>query len=323
MGEFFNVTINLLQSSLLSIIPLLIVALGGLFSERSGVVNIALEGLMLIGAFFGIMSISILQAYTSFDGQLLFLLALLIGGLAGMLFSLLHSYASVTMKADQVISGTAINILAPAFAIYFARIFTTTQQIGFNDTFLIKSVPVLSQIPFFGPILFSQIYISTYVGIIILVITYYVIYKTKFGLRLRACGENPHAADSAGINIYKYRYAGVSLSGFLAGLGGVAFIVPTATEFNATVSGYGFLALAVLIFGQWRPTYIFLAAIFFGFTRTISSAYIQIPFLVDLDLPSEIYSMIPYIATIVVLGFTSKNSKGPRAAGEPYDKGKR
>lgn len=321
--NFIDITIFISRAALFSAIPLMIVALGGLFSERSGVVNIALEGLMLIGAFFGILTIYLVQEFTSIDGHFLYLIALLVGGLTGMLFSLLHAYASVSMNADQVISGTAINILAPAFAIYFARMLTTTQQIGFNDTFYIESIPVLSSIPFFGPVLFEGAYISTYIGIGILVATYFVVYKTKFGLRLRACGENPHAADSAGINIYKYRYAGVSISGFLAGLGGVALIIPTQTEFNATVSGFGFLALAVLIFGQWKPLYIFFAAIFFGLTRTISSTYILIPALNNLNYPSEFYSMIPYIATLIVLGFTSKNSQGPKAAGEPYDKGKR
>jgi simple sugar transport system permease protein len=278
---------------------------------------------MLIGAFFGVFTIYYLQANTSIDGNFLYLIALLVGGLAGTLFSLLHAYASVSMNANQVISGTAINILAPAFAIYFARMLTTTQQIGFNDTFFIDSIPVLSAIPLIGPIFFTKVYISTYLGIIILGVTYYLVYKTRFGLRMRACGENPHAADSAGINIYKYRYAGVSLSGFLAGIGGVALIVPTSTEFNATVSGFGFLALAVLIFGQWKPLYILFAALFFGLTRTISTSYVIIPFLNGLKLPGEFYSMIPYIATLVVLGFTSKNSQAPKAAGEPYDKGKR
>jgi len=320
---FADISVFILRSTLFSAIPLLIVALGGLFSERSGVVNIALEGLMLIGAFFGIFTIYYFQKYTSIDGNMLYLIALFVGGIAGVVFSLLHAYASVSMSADQVISGTAINILAPAFAIYFARMLTTTQQIGFTDNFFIESVPVLSAIPVIGPIFFTKAYISTYIGLIILGATYYLVYKTRFGLRMRACGENPHAADSAGINIYKYRYAGVSISGFLAGIGGVALIVPTATEFNATVSGFGFLALAVLIFGQWKPMYIFFAALFFGLTRTISTTYVIIPVLNNLNLAGEFYSMIPYVATLIVLGFTSKNSQGPRAAGEPYDKGKR
>jgi simple sugar transport system permease protein len=309
--------------TLFSAVPLMIVALGGLFSERSGIVNIALEGLMLLGAFVGILSMNLLQAHTSMDGNIVLFVSLIIGGIAGAVFSLLHAYASVSKNANQVISGTALNLFAPAFAIFVARTFTRTQQIDFKDNFMIQKVPVLGDIPLIGDIFFQKVYIITYIGIAILIASYVVIYKTRFGLRLRACGENPHAADSAGINIYKYRYAGVVISGFLAGLGGVALIVPTSTNFNATVSGFGFLALAVLIFGQWKPTRIMFAALFFGFMRVIASANASVPILNTLDLPGDFYNMIPYITTLIVLAFTSKNSRAPKAAGEPFDKGKR
>lgn len=309
--------------TLFSAVPLMIVALGGLFSERSGIVNIALEGLMLLGAFVGILSMNLLQAHTAMDGNIVLFVSLIIGGIAGAAFSLLHAYASVSKNANQVISGTALNLFAPAFAIFVARTFTRTQQIDFKDNFMIQKVPVLGDIPLIGDIFFQKVYIITYIGIAILIASYVVIYKTRFGLRLRACGENPHAADSAGINIYKYRYAGVVISGFLAGLGGVALIVPTSTNFNATVSGFGFLALAVLIFGQWKPTRIMFAALFFGFMRVIASANASVPILNTLDLPGDFYNMIPYITTLIVLAFTSKNSRAPKAAGEPFDKGKR
>jgi simple sugar transport system permease protein len=309
--------------TLFSAVPLMIVALGGLFSERSGIVNIALEGLMLLGAFVGILSMNLLQAHTAMDGNIVLFVSLIIGGIAGAVFSLLHAYASVSKNANQVISGTALNLFAPAFAIFVARTFTRTQQIDFKDNFMIQKVPVLGDIPLIGDIFFQKVYIITYIGIAILIASYVVIYKTRFGLRLRACGENPHAADSAGINIYKYRYAGVVISGFLAGLGGVALIVPTSTNFNATVSGFGFLALAVLIFGQWKPTRIMFAALFFGFMRVIASANASVPILNTLDLPGDFYNMIPYITTLIVLAFTSKNSRAPKAAGEPFDKGKR
>ena len=150
-----------------------------------------------------------------------------------------------------------------------------------------------------------------------------VLYKTRFGLRLRACGEHPQAADSVGVNVYKMRYAGTLLSGALAGIGGVIFVVPTSTNFNATVSGYGFLAIAVLIFGQWKPGRIALAALFFGFMKTLSVSYGLIPGIKDLSISGEIYKMVPYIATLIVLAFTSKNSAAPRAEGIPYDKGQR
>jgi simple sugar transport system permease protein len=157
----------------------------------------------------------------------------------------------------------------------------------------------------------------------VLAVSWVVLYKTRFGLRLRSCGEHPHAADSVGINVVKMRYAGVIISGVLAGVGGLVFVVPTSTEFSATVSGYGFLALAVLIFGQWKPTRIMFAAFFFGLLKALASSYSGISFLQSANIPSYAYKMMPYIVTLIVLAFTSKNSQAPRAEGIPYDKGRR
>ncbi|MEG0423545.1 MAG: ABC transporter permease [Erysipelotrichaceae bacterium] len=311
----------LFQQMMFFSIPLLIVALGGLFSERSGVINIALEGIMLIGAFAGILFVHIFN--DAIPGQLLLILGVLVAGGAGMLFSLVHAYASINMKADQVISGTAINIFAPAFCIFTARMVQTTQQIQFKNIFRLSSVPLLGDIPVIGKMFFQNAYITTYIGIGILIVSWLVLYKTRFGLRLRSCGELPQAADAAGINVYKMRYAGVMISGLLAGIGGLVFIIPTSTNFNADVAGYGFLALAVLIFGQWRPWRILFASIFFGFMKTIAATYSSIPFLAQLGVPSSIYKMIPYIATLIVLAFVSKSSAAPAAEGEPFDKGKR
>jgi simple sugar transport system permease protein len=299
-------------------IPLLVVALGGMFSERSGVVNIALEGIMVFGAFTSILFINAVQ--DTMSGQLLLLLAILIAGISGILISLLHAYAAINMKANQVISGTAVNMLTPAVAVYVARMLQDVQQINFNNTFRIPSVPLLGKIPVLGDIFFKDAYITTYLGILILIISTIVMYKTRFGLRLRACGEHPHAADSVGINVYKIRYAGVAISGFLAGIGGLIFVIPTTTNFNATVAGYGFLALAVLIFGQWKPLRILYASLFFGLMKTIASTYSSIPFLLDLGIPSNFFKMVPFVATLVVLAFTSKKSQGPKASGIPYDK---
>lgn len=311
----------IVQQTMFFAIPLLIVALGGLFSERSGVVNIALEGIMIIGAFCSILFINLFQ--NKLSGQALLILAILVAGASGMFFSLLHAYASINMKADQTISGTALNMFAPALAIFIARMIFGVQQINFNDTFLIKKIPFFGDIPVIGPMLFQNAYITTYIGFAILAISGAVLYKTRFGLRLRACGEHPQAADSLGINVYKVRYVGVLLSGLLGGIGGLIFIIPTSTNFNASVAGYGFLALAVLIFGQWKPYRIFFAALFFGFMKAISSSYSGIPFLLASGIPNSVYKMLPYIATLVLLAFTSKNSQAPRAAGIPYDKGKR
>lgn len=313
----------LVQQTMFFSIPLLIVALGGMFSERSGVVNIALDGIMIMGAFCGIFFINRMQG--SMSGQGLLILAILVSMASGMIFSVLHAYAAVNLRSDQVISGTALNMFAPAFAIYMARSLQTNgvQQVQFTNTFRIEKVPVLGDIPVLGDLFFRNCYITTYIGFAILVISAVVLYKTKFGLRLRACGEHPQAADSVGINVYRMRYAGVLISGALGGLGGLVFVIPTSTNFNATVAGYGFLALAVLIFGQWKPVRVLLAALFFGLMKTLASAYSGIPFLASLSIPSDFYKMFPYVATLVVLAFTSKNSQAPKASGVPYDKGGR
>jgi simple sugar transport system permease protein len=199
----------------------------------------------------------------------------------------------------------------------------TVQQIPFINQFRIESVPLLGEIPLIGPFFFRNTYITTYIGFLILAASAFVLYKTRFGLRLRSCGEHPQAADSAGINVYAMRYAGVMISGALAGIGGLVFVVPTSIEFNHDVSGYGFLALAVLIFGQWKPARILAAAFFFGLMKAVSSSYSGISFLAAINIPAYVYKMIPYIATLVVLAFSSKSSQAPKAEGIPYDKGRR
>ena len=310
-----------IQQTMFFAIPLLIVALGGMFAERSGVINIALEGIMVMGAFISIFFINIMQG--SMSGQLLIILAIVVAGLSGGIFSLLHAFASINLKADQTISGTALNMFAPAFAIFVARMVQGIQQIQFTDSFHIAKVPILGDIPVIGNLFFQNCYITTYIGLAIFVVAAVTIQYTRFGLRLRSCGEHPQAADSVGINVYKIRYAGVIISGALGGIGGLVFVVPTSTNFNASVAGYGFLALAVLIFGQWRSSRILGAAFFFGIMKTLASTYSGIPWIKDLPIPNEIYKMIPYIATLVVLVFSSKNSQAPRAEGIPYDKGSR
>ena len=299
------------QQTMLFTIPLMVVALGGMFSERSGVVNIALEGIMTMGAFTGILFLNMTGGRMS--GQTQLFLAILISAATGAAFAFFHAYAAINMKADQTISGTALNMFAPAFAIFVARVIQGVPQIQFNNTFRIESVPVLGRIPFLGPLLFQNTYVTTYLGILILIVSTVVLYRTRFGLRLRSCGEHPQAADAAGINVYRMQYAGVLISGVLGGLGGLVFVVPTSTNFNADVAGYGFLALAVLIFGQWKPVRIMWASLFFGLMKAVAAAYSGIPFLAATGIPSYVYKMIPYIATLIVLIFTSKNSRAPRA----------
>ena len=316
-----SVVYFIFQQTMLFTIPLMIVALGGMFSERSGVVNIALEGIMTMGAFTGILFLNMTGG--KMGGQFQLALAILISTATGAAFAFFHAYASINMKANQTISGTALNMFAPAFAIFVARVIQGVQQIQFNNTLRIESVPVLGKIPFLGPLLFQNTYITTYLGILILIASTLVLYRTRFGLRLRSCGEHPQAADAAGINVYRMQYAGVLISGVLGGLGGLVFVVPTSTNFNADVAGYGFLALAVLIFGQWKPVRIMWASLFFGLMKAVAAAYSGIPFLAATGIPSYVYKMIPYLATLIVLIFTSRNSQAPRASGVPYDKGQR
>ncbi|MDR2589920.1 MAG: ABC transporter permease [Oscillospiraceae bacterium] len=313
----------IVQQSMVFMIPLLIVALGGMFSERSGIVNIALEGKMVMGAFTGVLFLNIFQNPENVSDQGILLLALLVAMITGMLISLFHAFASINLKANQIISGIAINMFAPAFAIYIAIFYLDGQFVPFINQFRIASVPILGDIPILGPLLFQRTYITTYIGFLILAVSTIVLYKTKFGLRLRACGEYPQAADSVGISVAKIRYAGVLISGALAGMGGLIWIVPISSRFGGSVAGYGFLALAVLIFGAWKPMRILFASFFFGIMQTIASSFTAIPFLLNLGIPAAFYSMAPYVATLLLLAFTSKNTQAPKAAGQPYDKGMR
>lgn len=323
MSEIWSTITFLTPLFIASMVPLSIVALGGLFSERSGVVNIALEGIMVMGAFVGIIAMRVLVDHTNLPLQWIALLGLMIGALVGLIYSGLHAFASISMKSNQIISATALNLFAPALSVFIARIFYGTSNLNLGGNYTINKVPILSDIPVLGPLFFTNAYLSTYLGIVIFLVATTVLYKTKLGLRLRACGENPHAADSLGINVTKIRYIGVLTSGALAGLGGVIFVLSFATQFRGSVAGFGFLALAVMIFGQWKPKRILIVALFFATIRVIANAYTAIPIIQDFSIPSEIYSMLPYIATLVVLAIASKNSQAPAAAGEPYDPGKR
>jgi len=317
-----NMFYFIIQHTMFFMIPLVVVAAGGLLSERSGIVNIALNGKMTIGAFTGILFISTFQ--DRIPGQPILILGILVAMLTGIVIAFFHAYASITLKADQIISGIAINMIAPALAVYTARLVNDTQNVHFlRHQFRIEQVPFLGRIPFIGPMFFQNTFLTTYIGIVILIVVAFVLYKTKFGLRLRACGEHPHAADSVGVNVIKTRYIGVLLSGALAGIGGVVYVVPVTTVFNGTVAGYGFLALAVLIFGSWRPGKLLIAAFFFGLMQAIAASSAAIPFLDNLNVPTHFYRMAPYVATLIVLAFTSKNTMAPKALGAPYDKGGR
>lgn len=300
-------------------IPLLITALGALYSERSGVTNIGLDGLMIVGSFIGAFTIVTLQDKLS--GNLPIWIGLLVATIAGVLFSLLHAFASIHLNADQIISGTAINMIAGALTVFLARNITGSGNIRIMQGFIPEDIPVLSEIPLIGSLFFTKTYASTWLVIGILIIATFVLYKTPFGMRLRACGEHPQAADAAGINVYKMRYIGVMISGGFSALGGAIIIATYAGEFNGNVGGLGFLALAALIFGQWKPLGILGATFFFGFASTIANVSQVIPELASF--PPVILKTFPYVMTLIALIIFSKSSRAPKAVGEPFDKGKR
>ncbi|WP_054743113.1 ABC transporter permease [Cellulosilyticum ruminicola] len=301
-------------------IPLLIVALGGLFCERSGIVNIGLEGLMIMGSFASGITIYFLQA--SFPGQTwTIFVGLLVALIVGALFSLLHAFASINLQADQTISGTAINLIAVALTVFLARNITGSGNIVLRTTLAKKNITILKDIPVIGALFFTNTYSTTWIVLAILIVFTFLLYKTSFGLRLRACGEHPHAADAAGVNVGRMRYIGVLLSGAFAGLGGGIFLVTFSGEFNGSVSGFGFLALAALIFGQWKPLGILGSTLFFGFASTISNVSQVIPELATI--PPVYLKIFPYIVTLIALVIFSKSSQAPKAAGETFDPGKR
>ena len=310
----------LIQYTLIFASVLLLVALGGCFSEHSGVINIGLEGLMVMGALGGALVMKYMPAGTP---AVAMIFTTLIGAvLVGVLFSCLLAVACINFKADQTIVGTAMNLLGVAAATVIVKAINTAE----NPDNVSATIQYISQKKAFlvniGSFEFNWFMV---IAVLALIFAYVTLYKTKFGLRLMACGEHPQAADSVGINVYRMRWAGVLISGVLGGLGGICYILAGVSEwkFENGVAGFGFLALAVMIFGQWKPTRIALAALLFGFFRALGNVYTGFDFLKALNLPSAVYNMLPYIISLVVLAFTSKKSRAPKAEGIPYDKGSR
>ena len=310
----------LIQYTLIFASVLLLVALGGCFSEHSGVINIGLEGIMVMGALGGALVMKCMPAGTP---SVAMIFATLIGAvLVGVLFSCLLAVACINFKADQTIVGTAMNLLGVAAATVIVKAINTAE----NPDNVSATIQYISQKKAFlvniGSFEFNWFMV---IAVLALIFAYVTLYKTKFGLRLMACGEHPQAADSVGINVYRMRWAGVLISGVLGGLGGICYILAGVSEwkFENGVAGFGFLALAVMIFGQWKPTRIALAALLFGMFRALSNVYTGFSFLTALNIPSTVYNMLPYIISLVVLAFTSKKSRAPKAEGIPYDKGQR
>ena len=302
----------LLKYTLMYMMVLMLVALGGMFSERSGIINIALEGIMVIGGLVGILMTRMLPA--DLPAWAMVTLSILGSAISGAIYAALLAFASVNLKADQTIGGTALNLLATALALVAAKRFNGSQsgKVDFDNSAFSFNIGGLTLNVFF------------FIGIVILIAAYVVLYRTRFGLRLSACGEHPQAADSVGINVYKMRWCGVLISGVLGGIGGFAYIVPSVSSWNfeVGVAGMGFLALAVMIFGQWKPLQIAGAALFFAVFKALANIA-DSTFLAAFHWSKEIYNMMPFIASMVILIFTSKKSRAPKAEGVPYDKGSR
>ncbi len=310
----------LLQYTLIYASVLLLVALGGCFSERSGVINLGLEGIMVAGALGGAL---VMKYFPGLSDPAMILFVILGSVLFGMVFSLLLAVAAINFQADQTLVGTAMNLLATAGATVLVKGINMSE----NPNNVASTIHYIEQKKAFSLVKIGGFEISWFmvITVLLLIVANIVLYRTRLGLRLMACGEHPQAADSVGINVYKMRYIGVLISGFLGGLGGIVYITAGVSEwkFENGVAGFGFLALAVMIFGQWKPNLIALAALLFGLFRALSNVYSGFDLLAALNIPGTFYKMLPYIISLLVLAISSKNSRAPKAEGIPYDKGQR
>ncbi|ETP68752.1 sugar ABC transporter permease [Planococcus glaciei] len=318
--SFLEVLYFIVPSAIFYAAPLILVAIGGVFSERSGVINIGLEGLMVIGAFVGIL-FNLFFADTF--GNATPWLSLIAAMVAALLLSLVHAVASISFRADQTVSGVAINLLAIALALYLVKkIFGKGQTDFITERFSRNDIPVLSDIPVIGPMFFSSVYYTSVLAIAVAIFAWFVIYKTPFGLRLRSVGEHPMAADTMGINVARMRYVAVMISGALAGIGGAIYAQTISGDFgHATINGQGFMALAAMIFGKWHPLGAMGAALFFGFAQSLSIVGPSIPYIQDI--PNVFLLILPYVLTILALAGFIGRANAPKANGIPYIKGQR
>ena len=310
----------LIQYTLIFASVLILVALGGCISEHSGVINLGLEGIMVIGALGGALMMKYLPADASAFSTIVCTVAMAV--IAGVLYSTLLAVACINFKADQTIVGTALNMLGVAAATVIVKAINTAE----NPDNVSSEIQYIAQKKAFlvniGGFEFNWFMLLALVALILVA---FMLYRTRFGLRLMACGEHPQAAASVGIEVYKMRWAGVLLAGALGGLGGLVYITAGVSQwkFEVGVAGFGFLALAVMIFGQWKPKHIAWAAILFGMFRALSNVYSGFDFLAAMHIPSGVYNMMPYVISLLVLALTSKNSRAPKAEGIPYEKGMR
>lgn len=318
-----EVWIRLIGSSLmLFLMPLIVSGIGDLVAERAGILFMCVEGVMVFGAFFGVLMIRLFSE--TIPKIPLLILCLVVAAVAGIIMALFHGFAAVHLKAEQNISSTAVNTLAPALTMLISKsVFGTDNFVYDSSVFIIPKVPVLGDIPVIGPLLFQGCYPTTFIGVGLFILTWFVLYKTRFGLQLRSTGENPQASDSVGINVYKMRYLATIITGALAGIGGFTYILTTSYVFMGEVYGYGYLALSIVSLGQWKPKGILLGALLFGCIGVLSSAYASLPIIKDLPIPAVVYRILPYLITLVVVSINPDKNNAPAICGEPYDKGKR
>lgn len=306
-----------ISSTLVYSAPLIFTALGGTFSERAGVVNVGLEGTMIMGAFAGVV---FNLTFAGQFGGLTPWLGLLAGAVIGLIFSLLHAVATVTLRADHIVSGTVMNLMAPALGVYLIKLMYGKGQTSMiAENFGYWNVPVLSNIPVIGTIFFTKTSSTAWIAIIIAFVASWILFKTRFGLRLRSVGENPQAADTLGLNVYALRYTGVLISGVLGGIGGALFAQSIAGNFSAsTIVGQGFMSMAAMIFGRWNPVGAMAAALFFGFSQSMAIVGAQLPVLNQV--PSVYLQVAPYVFTVLILVVFFAKSKAPAADGVNYIK---
>ena len=309
----------LVSSMLIYAAPLIFTSIGGAYSEHAGVVNVGLEGIMVMGAFSGVVfNLTFAETF----GKATPWLALLVGGVVGLVFSLIHAVATVHFRADHVVSGTVLNLMAPALAIFLVKaIYGKGQTDNIQESFGKFDFPVLADIPVIGDIFFKSTSLMGYVAIAFAFLAWFIMFKTKFGLRLRSVGEHPQAADTLGINVYLMRYSGVLISGFLGGIGGAIYAQSISVNFAATtIIGPGFISLAAMIFGKWSPIGAMLSSLFFGLSQSLAVIGAQLPFLSKV--PTVYLQIAPYVLTVIVLAAFFGKAVAPKADGINYIKSK-
>jgi len=307
-------------------IPLFVMAIGGIYSEKSGVTNLALEGLQGMGAFIGAFVAVLAAGYFGSNSQVPYYLAIVCAMAGGMLYSLLYGLLCIRLKANQIIGGVVINILAMSLTAFFTKLLNRLVFGAASEKFVLSvsarfTIPLLSGIPVIGAA-FKDVYPFEILILLIAVVAWYVLYKTRYGMNLRACGDNPHAVDAAGENVTRIRLIAVLVSGALSGLAGISFAYSISANFSSNIYvGYGYLAIAAMIFGNWKILPTLGSCLLFGFARSGGYYLVQ-----KMQMPSsysDLAMTLPYIVTMLLLIFFSKYNRAPRALGEIYDKGKR